>query len=138
MRETNKHNLWTSKDDAYLQEHHGKLTYNMMAEDLGRTRKAVESRIKVLRAQGRMSPERISTGPKLGTIHVRASDAADVEAIRTEAAAYLAFLVKERRFSAERALLVARKLKAHLAMPHEYVHPRLNKPIIEWVQELAA
>lgn len=137
MIERNKHS-WTRSDDAYIQANHEKLTYNMMAEDLGRTRKAVDSRIKLLRSQGRMNPERISTGQKRGSWNLNQVHAADIEALRTEAIAYLTFQVKERGLDPEVALLVARKLKAHLAMPTEYVVPRLSKPVAEWVQELAA
>jgi len=138
MREPNKSKLWTHPEDAYLQSNHGKLTMLMMAEDLGRTKKAVESRIKVLRGLGRMSTERISTGPKHDSVQMSRFHAADIAALRSEAASYLTYLVNERGYPAGRALLVARKLKAHLAMPVEWVVPRLNKPVAQWVEELAA
>lgn len=130
--------LWTSREDSYLQTHHGRLTYKMMSQDLGRTEKAIKSRVKVLRVEGRMMPDRIPTGCKPGSIRMDSNHLAELNALRTEAASYLMFLVKEKGFAPDLAILVARKLKAHLAMPPEYVIPRLNKPVKEWVEELAA
>lgn len=127
MRQHKNYRPWTISDDAYLQQHNRKLTMTMMAEDLGRTKEEVESRMKVLRGLGRMS------SLKMSRLH-----SADIEALRSEAANYLTHLVKERGFDPELALLVARKLKAHLDMPAEYIIPKLNKPVRDWVEELAA
>lgn len=128
---------WTGREIAYIQANHGKLTCKMLAQDLNRTEKAVETRIKILRGEGRLSPERIQTGCRHGTVRMASHHVIEIDALRTEATAYLMFLVKEKGFSPVQAILVARKLKAHLAMPPEYVIPRLNKPIKEWVEELA-
>jgi hypothetical protein len=138
MREANKHQPWTLTDIGYIQANHGKLTCKMMAQDLGRTEKAIETRVKILRVNGQLSPERIPTGRRAGSVRMESHHATEIDALRTEAASYLAFLVKEKGFAPDLAILIARKLKAHLAMPAEYVIPRLNKPVQEWVEELAA
>ena len=137
MNPTKHNKQWTDREDSYLQTHHGRLTYKMMGQDLGRTEKAIESRVKVLRVEGRLLPDRIPTGCKPGSVRMDSNHLTELNALRSEATAYLMFLVKEKGFAPDRAILVARKLKAHLAMPAEYVIPRLNKPVKEWVEELA-
>lgn len=98
---------WTEADDRYLLLNRAKLTNRMMAEDLGRTKDAVETRIRRLRAQG-YSLKNLPSGspsdrPKPPQKTPEVSTHFDREAMRDEVTAYLAHQVLTHKLTIELA-----------------------------------
>lgn len=104
---------WTVADDRYLFQNRAKLTNRMMAEDLGRTRNSVETRIRRLKAKG-YSLTNLPTGDirqanpisepkKISDVSI----AAEREAMRDEVAAYLQYQIDTQKLTIERAFEVS-------------------------------
>lgn len=133
---------WTEADERYILQNRGKLTNGMMAEDLGRTKDAVETRIRRLRAQG-YSLQNLPSGPRTNRPKPSpktpdVSTHAEREAMRDEVQAYLAHQVMTRKLLIEHATTIGEVISRSVLQAPEWRFKRYaQKSVAAIVQEVA-
>lgn len=137
---------WCEADDRYLVAHHGRFTAAMLAEDLGRTPHAVNSRLRKLRRAGwdiRAMPR--GRGRSRQAEQARAeykvpelSTQAEREAMRDEVLAHIRFQVERQRLTAERATqMLERITQSVLQAPKHQFKRFCQKSVAQIVMEAA-
>lgn len=137
---------WTEAEDRRLVAGYAHLTTAMLADDLGRTKDAVDSRIRRLRRAGwdiRAMPrgrgrQRQAEAARAERQDPELSIDADRQVLRDEIAKYLAGEVNANRLDADQVRVLIGKLKSNvLAAPHHRLKRYLDMPVAKIVREAA-
>jgi hypothetical protein len=136
----NGQRLFTPDEDRFIVHSYATMTAPAIADKIGRPPGSVRSRIIHLRQQGRIfgKPYRAPkqpTGEKVG-VRTTAAIQAEHEAVLDEVRIYLESQVRYRTMTIDHALLLAARLKSHLATRGS---ARLvNMPVVSIVELLEA
>lgn len=130
---------WTDADERYILQNRGKFTNRMMAEDLGRTKDAVETRLRRLKAMG-YNLQNLPSGapserPKPPPKTPEVSDKAERAAMRDEVQAYLHYQVTTLKLTIERATTICAVIKQDVLQAPEYRFKRYASKSVRAVVE---
>lgn len=128
---------WTEADERYILQNRGKLTNGMMAEDLGRTKDAVETRLRRLKAMG-YSLQNLPSGPRTNQPKPKPKTPdvfthAEREAMRDEVQTYLTHQVVTSKLSIERATEISKAIKENVLQAPEWRFKRYAQKSVQTV-----
>lgn len=137
---------WTEAEDRKLIAGYAHFTVAMLAEDLGRTKDAVDSRIRRLRRAGRdiramprgRGRQRQAEEARAERQDPELSTQAEREAMRDEVLAHIRFQVERQRLTAERATQMLERITQSVLQAPEHQFKRLcQKSVAQIVMEAA-
>jgi DNA-binding Lrp family transcriptional regulator len=138
--------LWSEADDRYLVENYIKFTAAMLAEDLGRSVEAVNSRLRRLKRSGMQigamprgrGRSKLAEAARAEVKDMDVSLASEREAMRDEVMAYLSEQVKRKALDLDKAKAIAQSIRQNVLQAPEWRFKRYaQKPVAVIVQEAA-
>lgn len=146
MKSAPKEPNWTEADDRRLVAGYAHLTTAMLAEDLGRTKQAIDSRIRRLRRAGwdiRAMPRGRGRSRQAEQARAEHKDPelpahAEREAMRDEVLAHIRFQVERQKLTAERATQMLERITQSVLQAPEIEFKRFcQKSVAQIVMEAA-